>query len=150
MSGDSDNLMMVDFGLIREDAAWMRRRVLDLALSAGASGAHLGGSLSLVEILAVLYHFISAENGDDRDRVILSKGHGAMALYTVLERHGIMTPETVNTFETRGTHLFAHASRDIGRGVEFSGGSLGLGISFGAGVALSCKEAQKKNRIYII
>ena len=142
--------MMVDFGLIREDAAWMRRRVLDLALSAGASGAHLGGSLSLVEILAVLYHFISAENGDDRDRVILSKGHGAMALYTVLERHGIMTPETVNTFETRGTHLFAHASRDIGRGVEFSGGSLGLGISFGAGVALSCKEAQKKNRIYII
>lgn len=142
--------MMIDIDLIREDAAWMRRRVLELAFNAGSSGTHLGGSLSLIEILATLYCFVTPDTGANRDRVILSKGHGAMALYAALERHGIMSPETVNTFETPGTHLFAHASRDIGQGVEFSGGSLGLGISFGAGVALACKEAHRKNRIYII
>lgn len=135
---------------LNNDALWMRRRILNLALKAGSSGAHLGGALSLVEILATLYHVAKVSNDDNRDRIILSKGHGALALYTALEKHGIISSEVVDTFETNGTHLYAHASRDISKGIEFSGGSLGLGISFSVGVALACKEKNLNNRIFVI
>jgi len=61
-----------------------------------------------------------------------------------------MTKDEVETFETNGTHLFAHASRNVDKGIEFSGGSLGLGISFAVGVAMACKEKQMTNHIYVI
>ena len=129
----------------------IRRRILELALKAGSSGAHLGGSLSCVEILSAIYEKLDVANmSEHRDRVILSKGHGALALYCVLEAVGIMTKEDVETFETNGTHLFAHASRNIEKGIEFSGGSLGLGISFAVGVAMACKEKCLSNHIYVI
>lgn len=129
----------------------IRKRILGLALKAGSSGAHLGGSLSCVEILSAIYEKIDvADKSEYRDRVILSKGHGALALYCVLEAVGIMTKEDVETFETNGTHLFAHASRNIEKGIEFSGGSLGLGISFAVGVAMACKAKQLTNNIYVV
>lgn len=141
---------MIDFERIKNDSHWMRRRILDLALKAGSSGAHLGGSLSLVEILATLYSVANVSTDETRDRIILSKGHGALALYTALERYGLVPSEVVDTFETNGTHLYAHASRNIANGIEFSGGSLGLGVSFSVGVALACKEKGLQNRIYVI
>lgn len=129
----------------------IRKRILELALKVGPSGAHLGGSLSCVEILSSIYEKIDIANrSENRDRVILSKGHGALALYCVLEAVGIMTKDEVETFETNGTHLFAHASRNVDKGIEFSGGSLGLGISFAVGVAMACKEKQMTNHIYVI
>jgi len=129
----------------------IRKRILELALKAGSGGAHLGGSLSCVEILSAIYEKIDVTNKSvHRDRVILSKGHGALALYCVLEAVGIMTKEDVETFETNGTHLFAHASRNIEKGIEFSGGSLGLGISFAVGVAMACKAKHLTNHIYVI
>ena len=129
----------------------VRKRILELALKAGQSGAHLGGSLSCVEILSSIYEKMDTVNkSENRDRVILSKGHGALALYCVLEAVDIMTKDEVETFETNGTHLFAHASRNIDKGIEFSGGSLGLGISFAVGVAMACKEKQLNNHIYVI
>lgn len=141
---------MANIEKLKEEALQMRKRILNLALKSGASGSHLGGALSLVEILTSLYEAVNISKEESRDRVILSKGHGALALYTVLERKGLMTPELVDTFETNGTHLFAHASRDIEHGVEFSGGSLGLGISFAIGVALACKTKGLNNHIYVI
>lgn len=141
---------MADLGQLRKDAHWMRKRILELALKSGSSGAHLGGSLSLVEVLAALYSVANISHDDSRDRIILSKGHGALALYTVLEINGKMSKELVDTFETNGTHLFAHASRDVEHGIEFSGGSLGLGISYAVGVALACKEKGLNNHIYVI
>ena len=129
---------------------WMRKRILELAMKAGSKGAHLGGSLSLVEILNVLY---SQELNFDpkdkkRDRIIMSKGHGALALYCMLEKKGIISKEEADTFEQNGTSLFAHAKRNIEKGIEFSGGSLSLGLSFAVGVALSCKGLG--NHIYVI
>lgn len=136
---------------IQQEASWMRRRVLELARQAGANGCHVGGSLSLVDILASLYAIVDVNNFEDcRDRVILSKGHGAMALYCALERYGVLTKEEVDTFEVNGTHYYSHASRNINKGIEFSGGSLGLGLSYGVGVALSCKERNLNNHIYVI
>lgn len=135
---------------LKKEALQMRKRILGLALKSGASGAHLGGSLSLVEILTALYEEANISKDEHRDRVILSKGHGALALYTVLEKKGVMTPELVDTFETNGTHLFAHASRDVEHGIEFSGGSLGLGVSYAIGVALACKTKGLGNHVYVI
>lgn len=129
----------------------VRKRILELALKAASSGAHLGGSLSCVEILSSIYEKIDVSNRTNtRDRVILSKGHAALALYCILETVGIMSKKDVETFETNGTHLFAHASRNPDKGIEFSGGSLGLGISFATGVAMICKERQLGNHIYVI
>ena len=141
---------MANIEKLKEEALQMRKRILGLALKSGASGSHLGGSLSLVEILTSLYEVVNISRKENRDRVIISKGHGALALYTVLEKKGVMPPELVDTFETNGTHLFAHASRDIEHGIEFSGGSLGLGISYAIGVALACRTNRLNNHIYVI
>lgn len=141
---------MKDFEIIKINSKWMRHRILDLALKAGSSGAHVGGAFSLVEILATLYSIANISKEESRDRIILSKGHGAIALYTALEKYGILSSEVVDTFETNGTHLYAHASRDISKGIEFSGGSLGLGISFSVGVAIACKQRRLQNRIFVI
>lgn len=129
---------------------WMRKRILELAMKAGSNGAHLGGSLSLVEILNVLYsqELHLAPKDQKRDRIIMSKGHGALALYCMLEKKGVISKEEADTFEQNGTTLFAHAKRNVEKGIEFSGGSLSLGLSFAVGVALSCKGLG--NHIYVI
>lgn len=132
------------------DSIRIRKRILELALRAGANGAHLGGSLSLVEILNALYNQPLNLNPSDkkRDRIILSKGHGALALYCKLEEKGLITKEEAETFEQNGTSFFAHAKRNVEKGIEFSGGSLSLGISFAVGVALSVKKFG--SQIYVI
>ena len=130
----------------------IRRRILELAFRAGSNGSHLGGSLSAVEILNTLYHSGFNFNPADevRDRLILSKGHAALALYCVLESVGIITKEDAETFEQNGTTLFAHAKKNISKGIEFSGGSLSLGISYAVGVALACKSKGINNRIFVL
>lgn len=130
----------------------IRKRILELAFKAGSNGSHLGGSLSAVEILNILYHSGFNFNPVDeaRDRLILSKGHAALALYCVLESVGIITKEDAETFEQNGTTLFAHAMKNISKGIEFSGGSLSLGISYAVGVALACKSKGIHNRIFVL
>ena len=130
----------------------LRKRILELAFRAGSNGSHLGGSLSAVEILNTLYHsgFNFNPANEARDRLILSKGHAALALYCVLESVGIITKEEAETFEQNGTTLFAHAKKNISKGIEFSGGSLSLGISYAVGVALACKSKGINNRIFVL
>ena len=130
----------------------IRKRILELAFKAGSNGSHLGGSLSAVEILNTLYHsgFNFNPADETRDRLILSKGHAALALYCVLESVGIITQEDAETFEQNGTTLFAHAKKNISKGIEFSGGSLSLGISYAVGVALACKSKGINNRIFVL
>lgn len=130
----------------------IRKRILELAFKAGPNGSHLGGSLSAVEILNTLYHsgFNFNPADESRDRLILSKGHAALALYCVLESVGIITKEDAETFEQNGTTLFAHAKKNISKGIEFSGGSLSLGISYAVGVALACKSKGINNRIFVL
>ena len=130
----------------------IRKRILELAFKAGSNGSHLGGSLSAVEIINTLYHsgFNFSPADEVRDRLILSKGHAALALYCVLESVGIITKEDAETFEQNGTTLFAHAKKNISKGIEFSGGSLSLGISYAVGVALACKSKGINNRIFVL
>lgn len=130
----------------------IRKRILELAYGAGSNGSHLGGSLSAVEILNSLYHSSFNFNPADeaRDRLILSKGHAALALYCVLESVGIITKEEAETFEQNGTTLFAHAKKNIAKGIDFSGGSLSLGASYAVGVAMACKSKKIDNRIFVL
>lgn len=150
---------MPSINIIQKEASFLetcsrlRLRILELAHNCGKNGSHLGGSLSLVEVLAILYNFIlhrSMKNFEQRDRLILSKGHGALALYAVLEENKVISKDEVDSFETNGTSFFAHAKRDISKGIEFSGGSLGLGLSYAIGVALACRQKGYNNRIYVI
>lgn len=137
---------------LKQDCLNLRQRIVELSYKAGKNGAHVGGSLSLVEILRALMEVLKRDpmNLEERDRLIISKGHGALALYCALEQKGILTTEEVDTFETNGTDYFAHAKRNVEKGVEFSGGSLSLGLSYAIGVALGCKAKQLKNHIYVI
>ncbi len=130
----------------------IRKRILELSFQAGSNGSHLGGSLSSVEILNTLYNadFNFDPNKPERDRLILSKGHAALALYCVLESVGIINKEDVETFEQNGTSLFAHAKKNISKGIEFSGGSLSLGASYAVGVALACKSKQLNSQIFVL
>lgn len=130
----------------------LRKRIVDLSFKAGKNGSHLGGCLSLVEILEAVFSIYKRDEDDleNRDRLILSKGHGALALYCVLEQKGILTTDEIETFESNDTHYFAHAKRNVAKGVEFSGGSLSLGLSYAVGVALACKAKGLQNRVYAI
>jgi transketolase len=131
----------------------IRIDIVDLTYRAGKNGAHIGGSLSSVEILATLYKaFIKRDPADlkTRDRMIVSKAHGSLAHYCVLEKMGLLAREEISTFGQNGGGFTAHPKRNIEKGLEFSGGSLGLGLSFGVGVAYACKENNLSNHIYVL
>lgn len=135
--------------ILNEQCLALRKSIIETAHQTSA-GAHFGGSLSMVEILVALYNKVNISADEHRDRVILSKGHGALALYCVLKQKGILTEEDLLSFEQNGTEFFAHAKRNPAKGIEFSGGSLSLGVSFAVGVALACREKQLNNHIYVI
>ena len=129
----------------------IRKDIVRAAFVAGKNGCHLGGCLSMAEMLAVLYSdFVDLDCAslESRDRVIMSKGHGALALYSVLHYKGFVTDDELSTFEKNGSNFTAHAHRNILKGIEYTGGSLGLGMSFATGVAYACKLRRQNNRVY--
>ena len=133
----------------------LRRKSLKIALDAGKNGSHLGAGLSLIEIFATLYSGIvniSSKNKTDinRDRVIISKGHCVLSYYSVLNEIGFLSDNDISCFETNGAVLHGHATRDVSRGIEFSGGSLGLGLSYAIGVALAGKMKKLNYHVYAI
>ena len=136
---------------LTKDIYEMKLKALDMALST-SFGAHIGGGFSAMEMMRCLYEVANIPNPKDehRDRIILSKGHGVLALYTALWKKGLMTEEDLATFETDGTLFHGHAHRNLEKGIEFSGGSLGLGVSYAVGVAKACKDKGLGNRIYVI
>lgn len=116
---------------------------------------HFGGSLSIVETLAVLYGKIMNvdprnPNWQDRDYFVLSKGHGGPALYATLALKGYFPLETLLTLNTNGTSLPSHPDRLKTPGVDATTGSLGQGISIAAGIALSHQLRGKNNRTFCI
>jgi len=136
-------------------AAKIRNRSLKMALDAGKNGAHLGGGLSLVEVFATLFGRFLTVNSDEplddkRDRLIISKGHCVLSYYSILNEFGFITDDELLKFETNGATLHGHATRNLPLGIEFSGGSLGLGLSFAIGVALAGKINNNPYQVYAI
>lgn len=130
----------------------MKLKALDMALGTGANGSHIGGAFSSMELFAALYEIANIPNMSDenRDRIIVSKGHCVLSYYTALWKKGYITEEELDTFDKNGTNFHGHPHRELTKGMEFSAGSLGLGISYAVGVALACKSKGLNNRIFIM
>ena len=127
----------------------MRRLILDQAHRARVG--HVGSALSIVDILAALYGVIRARSprDPDRDRVVLSKGHGALALYAALALKGWLAPEELEAYCADGTGLGVHPDHRV-PGIDFSTGSLGHGLSLGVGAALAARLAGSSRRVFVL
>lgn len=138
-----------------ETAKRIRRNIIEMTFSTGKTGAHLGGSLSVVELLAGLYSGVIKYNVDNpnwegRDRVILSKGHAAMALYPALAEAGIIDMTELSSFKKNGSRLGGHPSLNGLPGIEFASGSLGQGLSLGVGTCLALKRKNNlESRVFV-
>ena len=116
---------------------------------------HVGGSLSMVELMACLYGKIMHVDPlqprlETRDRIIVSKGHSGPAMYAALALKGFFEVEELKTLNQLGTRLPSHTDRNRTPGVDMTTGSLGQGFSSGLGIALGCKLKGIDNYTYII
>lgn len=130
------------------------RKDIVTALHSAKSG-HPGGSLSAADILTFLYfeemHVDPKDpENPDRDRFVLSKGHSAPALYSVLAEKGYFPREDLTTLRHVGSYLQGHPNMNETPGVDMSTGSLGQGISVAVGMALSAKLQKKDFRVYTL
>lgn len=134
----------------------MRRKAIQMTYDVGNTGAHIGGGLSLIEVMAVLYLGILKYDTKDmekesRDRLIFSKGHGTLALYTAMAEAGIIKEEALKSYKKDDSFLSAHPSMNSSLGIDFSSGSLGHGLSQGVGCALGLKrKANYVSKVYVI
>ena len=124
-------------------------------MTAKAGSGHPGGSLSAVEIITALYwrvlrHKPADPQWPDRDRFILSKGHGAPVLYAALAECGYFPVAELDTLRQIDSRLQGHTDRLKTPGVEMSAGSLGQGLSFAIGVALAGRLDKKGYRVYAL
>ncbi|HTD33607.1 MAG TPA: transketolase [Candidatus Elarobacter sp.] len=136
------------------ESAVTGRRVRELILreSHRAHVGHIGSALSIADIVAALYGGILRipSLGDtERDRFILSKGHAALALYAALALRGWITAEQLATYCGDGSLLGVHPEHEL-PGVEFSSGSLGHGLSIGAGCALAARATGSARRTFVL
>ena len=136
-----------------ETARQLRIDILTMLNQSGSG--HTGGSLSAVEMLTSLYcsamkHDPKNPKWEDRDRFVLSKGHGAPALYAILARCGYFDPEELSSLRKTGSMLQGHPDMKTTPGVEMSTGSLGQGLSIANGMAMGLKLDKKNSRVYVL
>lgn len=138
---------------IAEKSNTLRKDIIELVYRSAAG--HVGGDLSVIDILNVLYNRVMNVSPDnaaspDRDRFVLSKAHCADALFLVLADKGFFPKEEViETFSRFGTRFLGHPNKDI-PGVEICGGSLGHGLSVAVGMALAAKSDKRDYRTYVV
>ena len=127
----------------------IRGRVIEI--SHKAQKGHIGSALSICELVVVISSNARGLGTSDpkRDRVVMSKGHAALAWYSVLEQKGIILTETLETYMRDGSLLGTHPDPELD-GVDFMTGSLGQGIGFGVGAALSGKIAKDDRRVFVV
>jgi transketolase len=116
-----------------------------------AKSGHPGGSLSAIDLITALwFHEMKGEHTPDRDRFILSKGHGVPALYAVLAKKGYIDPAELKTLRKTGSRLQGHPDRVRIPILEASTGSLGQGLSVAQGMAMGFKMNGKHSRVYCL
>jgi transketolase len=128
----------------------LRLKIVDLAVGAGEG--HIPSSFSIVDLIDHLYENVlridkSQANDPQRDYFILSKGHGALALYVVLNKFGFLSDEALNSYGQRDSILGGHPDRVSTDFVEASTGSLGHGFPFAVGIALGNQVKNYGNRV---
>jgi transketolase len=137
---------------LKKKSFQIRRDIADMIYL--SKGGHFGGDFSVVEILVTLYYLhmnASPENMNDpnRDRLILSKGHTAAALYAVLANKGFFPKSDLDTFSQYGSKYIGHPNNQV-KGVEMNSGSLGHGLPVGVGMALAGKMNKAPYRVYVV
>ncbi len=147
----SDRGELVKF--LTAEAVEIRKKILELTRIAG--GGHLGGGLSMVDVTVALYHHVmnidpKNPGWPDRDRFILSKGHGAIALDPILARVGYFPEENLATFNKLDSPFGMHTNAKSTPGIEHSTGSLGHGLSVGVGMALGARLDGASWRVFCL
>ncbi len=142
----------LDISALKDKAKLFRREILETICEAGSG--HPGGSLSSVEILISLYEHklrYDSQNPawDDRDRLIVSKGHCTPVVYVTLANYGYFPKEELKTFRKFGSRLQGHVYSKT-PGVEFNTGSLGHGLSVANGLALGARMRKKDFKTYCL
>jgi len=144
---------MKDVQEVREFARQIR--IETLKMLTGLGFGHYGGSMSVVETLAVLYSDVmridpAKPDWQERDYFVLSKGHAGPALYATLALKGYFPQADLKTLNQNGTKLPSHPDRLRTIGVDATTGSLGQGVSIATGMALSHKLAKRDNRVFCV
>lgn len=139
-------------GELTELCRIMRRRILTAAVAAGAG--HIAPAYSVLEILAAFYFRVlrvdpARPDWQDRDRLILSKGHGCLAQYVALAERGFFARELLGGFTGPGSVLGGHPDRKV-PGIESATGSLGHGLSVGVGLALAASLDGRGYRTFVV
>lgn len=137
---------------LTEHAQRVRELIVDMC--ANPEGGHLGGSMSMTEILVTLYHSVlrldpGEPEAPDRDLLVLSKGHGAIGLYAALAERGFFPEELLATYGTPDGVLTAHPNPAV-PGVEMPTGSLGHGLPLGVGIALDFRLSGSDRRCFVV
>lgn len=138
---------------LEKNAKEIRRQIVTAVFKAGAS--HIGSALSCVDILTALYFEIANidpknPKEKNRDRIILSKGHGGIGLLATLANRGFFPKKQLEKYCTDGSTLLGHTMMESAPGVEVTTGSLGHGLSLGLGMALALKSDNLKSKVYVI
>jgi len=142
-----------DLAFLEEKATTIRILTIDAIGHLGVG--HIGGALSIVDVLTILYHrhmTIDPANPGwpERDRLILSKGHAGPALYSTLADKGCFPVEWLHTLNKGGTRLPSHCDKNLTPGIDMTTGSLGQGISAAIGMALALRMDKVQNTVYLI
>lgn len=128
-------------------------RKLIIECSKRANVGHIGSALSIIDILYVLYKDVlnidEQANSIERDRFVLSKGHAALALYVVLYLKKLISQKDLESYCMNNSQFAAHPKHHI-KGIDFSTGSLGQGVTFAVGCALASKVKKINNKIYCL
>ena len=142
-----------EINFLQEKAKEIRRGIIEQVYK--AQSGHPGGSLSIADILTVLYFKemnIDVKNPqwEDRDRLVLSKGHCSPALYSCLANKGYFEKEKLQTFRNIDSNLQGHPDMNKVPGVDMTSGSLGQGLSVANGMSIAGKMNNKDYRVYCI
>ena len=132
----------------------VRKRIIEMSFKSGTS-THIGGALSMVEILSVLYGCVLNTSpidptSSERDRFILSKGHGVLGLYAILIELNFIQESVASTYMLNESELIAHPIKNLQFGIESSNGSLGQGLSYGSGLALGARLKNDTHKIFVL
>ena len=132
----------------------MRLKMLEISYNCALS-THLGGGLSMTEMMATLYARVlrydkKNPRWEARDRFILSKGHGVLGYFSALVAAGVISDEVYNTFQTNESDLIAHPVMNLDLSIESSNGSLGQGLSMAIGIALAAKKKSACYTTYVL
>ena len=148
------NISLEKLKVLRKDSKDIRNKIIRMAFESGG-GQHLGGGLSIVEIMSYLYGYYlncSPKNkfNPHRDRFILSKGHGVLGLYPTLNQYGFISDRLLSSYKKENSELISHPIMNLDNGIESSNGSLGHGLSFATGIAHGLKLLGIKSKVCVL